>query len=57
MLHECNRDLYQLYEAPHAYPVLHYFHFRDRFYALSQMVIIMADLIAVARSTLHSGAS
>lgn len=52
LLRDLNRGLNDLYEAHHAYPILHYFHFRDPFYSMSHLAMMLADLASLARSTL-----
>lgn len=47
------RDLLFLLESHHAYPVLHYFRFREAQYSLSRMALISLDLATLIKTALH----
>lgn len=47
------RDLLYLLESHHAYPVLHYFRFREAHYSLARMVFISLDLVTLIKTALH----
>ncbi|HEY9763312.1 MAG TPA: potassium channel family protein [Trichocoleus sp.] len=46
-------SLLTLLESHHAYPVVHYFRFRESYYALSRIVLIAMDTATLLKSTLH----
>jgi hypothetical protein len=48
------RYLHELHESHHSYPVLHYFRFRKRFYAMAHMIGMIADLASLAKSALEA---
>lgn len=47
------RDLLRLLESHHAYPILHYFRFKDPRYALARMALISLDLATLIKTALH----
>ena len=47
------RDLFQLLESHHSYPILHYFRFREPKYSLARMTYIAMDTAALLQSALH----
>ena len=49
------RELVNLYESHHFYPMLLYFRFRDPHYALSRMTTIAMDAVTLIRSALDPG--
>lgn len=46
-------NLLTLLESHHAYPVVHYFRFRESHYALSRIVLIAMDTAALLKTTLN----
>ena len=40
--------LHDLYESHHSYPILHYFHFREPFYAMAHVVGFVADAASLS---------
>ncbi|HEY9881346.1 MAG TPA: potassium channel family protein [Leptolyngbyaceae cyanobacterium] len=46
-------NLLTLLESHHAYPVVHYFRFRESYYALSRLVLIAMDTATLLKSALH----
>ena len=51
---DLNALLHDLYESHHSYFTLHYFHFREPFYGMANMVGSMADLASLARTALDA---
>jgi hypothetical protein len=47
------RDLMNLLESQHSYPVLLYFRFRQTYYALPRMVLLAMDTATLIKSALH----
>jgi len=50
---DITRDLLFLLESHHAYPVLHYFRFREARYSMAQMALISLDLATLIKSALN----
>jgi hypothetical protein len=46
-------NLLTLLESHHAYPVVHYFRFRESYYALSRIVLIAMDTASLLKSVLN----
>lgn len=44
--------LHDLYESHHSYPILHYFHFREPFYAMAHIAGLVADAASLSLSAL-----
>lgn len=51
-----SRDLLYLLESHHAYPILHYFRFREPHYSLARMALISLDLATLTKTALHGQA-
>ena len=51
---DLNVLLHDLYESHHSYLTLHYFHFRENFYGMANMVGVMADLASLAQTALDA---
>jgi hypothetical protein len=49
---DLNLLLHDLYESHHSYLTLHYFHFREPFYGMANMVGLMADVATLAQTAL-----
>jgi hypothetical protein len=47
------RNLLMLLELHHAYPILHFFRFREAHYALARMALICLDLSTLIKTALH----
>lgn len=47
-----SRDLLYLLESHHAYPILHYFRFREAYYSLARMALISLDLVTLIKTGL-----
>ena len=47
------RDLFQLLESHHSYPILHYFRFHEVQYSLARMTLITMDTAALIKTALH----
>jgi len=48
-----SKDLLNLLESHHSYPVLHYFRFQEAYYALAQIALITMDTATLLRSALN----
>jgi hypothetical protein len=53
-LSNISMNLLTLLESHHAYPVVHYFRFREGHYALSRIVLIAMDTATLLKSTLNA---
>ena len=47
------RDLFQLLESHHSYPILHYFRFHEAQYSLARMTLITMDTATLIKTALH----
>lgn len=47
------RDLFQLLESHHSYPILHYFRFSEAQYSLARMTFIALDTATLIKTALH----
>lgn len=50
---DITRDMLFLLESHHAYPVLHYFRFREAKYSLARIALICLDLATLINTALH----
>jgi len=48
------KDLLNLLESDHTYPILHYFRFQEAYYALPRMLLIAMDTVSLIKSALDS---
>lgn len=49
---EISRDLMDLFESHHSYPLLHYFRFTEPYYAMARIALVPLETMTLARSAL-----
>ncbi|HEY9846400.1 MAG TPA: ion channel [Candidatus Caenarcaniphilales bacterium] len=48
------KDLLNLLETDHSYPVLHYFRYAEAYYALPRMIFVAMDMVSLIKSALNT---
>ncbi len=51
-LAEIAKDLLNLLESDHTYPVLHYFHFQETYYALPRILLLAMETVTLVKTAL-----